>query len=61
MKKNRNGNRTTHAWNRVLIDGNYYCVDVTFNDSTDSDMYLLIPEAQFNVGREIIGYNTHSE
>ena len=56
-----NGSSTTHAWNRVLIDGNYYCVDVTFNDSTDSDTYLLIPEAQFNVGREIIGYNTHSE
>lgn len=37
-----NGQAGRHGWNRVLIDGNYYYVDVTWNDSTNSNKYLLI-------------------
>ncbi len=31
-----------HGWNRVLIDGQYYYVDVTWNDSSSPNRYLLI-------------------
>ena len=52
---------TTHAWNRVLINGTYYYVDVTWNDSTGSNSYLLLGEAEFNQGRSIIEFNPRSE
>lgn len=31
-----------HGWNRSLINGVYYYTDVTWNDSTGSNKYLLI-------------------
>ena len=31
-----------HMWNAVLIDGAWYAVDVTWNDSTESDTFLLV-------------------
>ena len=47
----------SHAWNRVLIDGVYYCVDVTWNDSTGVNNWLLVPEAEYNSDKTIIEYN----
>lgn len=42
-----NGGR--HGWNRVLIGGCYYYVDVTWNDSMrDYGRYLLVSEAEMN-------------
>ena len=31
-----------HGWNRVLINGQYYYVDVTWNDSSNPNRYLLV-------------------
>ena len=31
-----------HMWNAVLIDGTYYAVDVTWNDTTGENVYLLV-------------------
>ncbi|MDO4965094.1 MAG: transglutaminase domain-containing protein [Lachnospiraceae bacterium] len=43
------GNGGRHGWNRVLINGTYYYVDVTWNDSTGNySRYLLISEAEMN-------------
>lgn len=39
-----NGGR--HGWNRVNIGGVYYYIDVTWNDSTSSNDWLMISEAQ---------------
>lgn len=36
-----------HAWNKVLIDGSWLAVDVTWNDSSQSNTYLLISDSQF--------------
>ncbi len=43
-------NGSTHAWNRVLIEGQYYFVDVTWNDvpGTNYDKYLLMSEAEIS-------------
>ena len=35
-------NSAGHAWNRVLLNGNWYLVDVTWNDSSNSTKYLLL-------------------
>lgn len=52
---------STHAWNRVLIQGVYYYVDVTWNDTTGRNSYLLIGEEEFNRDRSVIEYNPYSE
>ncbi len=31
-----------HMWNAVLIDGTYYAVDATWNDTTKESVYLLV-------------------
>ena len=31
-----------HMWNAVLLDGKWYAVDVTWNDTTESRDYLLV-------------------
>jgi len=41
-----NGGR--HGWNRCLIDGVYYYVDVTWNDSLGNNNYLLISYDQIS-------------
>lgn len=33
---------TGHAWNTVLVDGAWYLLDTCWNDTTNSDKYLLI-------------------
>ena len=40
-----------HMWNAVKIDGAWYAVDVTWNDSTESNTFLL-------VGKETKCYDT---
>lgn len=52
---------STHAWNRVLIQGVYYYVDVTWNDTTGRNSYLLMGETEFNRDRSVIEYNPYSE
>lgn len=36
-----------HAWNKVLIDGSWWAVDTTWNDTPDGNRYLLISDAGF--------------
>lgn len=36
-----------HAWNKVQVDGAWYAVDTTWNDSADPNRYLLIPDSGF--------------
>ena len=38
-----------HAWNMVRIDGNWYCVDVTWNDPITSNPTRAIQHRFFNV------------
>ena len=33
-----------HAWNLVKVDGNWYQLDVTWNDGSGSDDYLLVTD-----------------
>ena len=43
------GQVMSHSWNRVkLDDGQWYYVDVTLDDTTDSYNYLLVSEEQMN-------------
>lgn len=46
------GGGEDHAWNTVCIEGQYYSVDSTWNDTSDSSDYFLIGENEF--------YQTHS-
>lgn len=36
-----------HAWNKVNIDGTWYSVDVTWNDSASPNRFLIIPDSGF--------------
>lgn len=56
------GANGTHAWNRLLINGTYYYVDVTWNDTTGrNNMYLLLSESEMYRDRQLIQYNPKSE
>ena len=37
----------THAWNRVYIDGSWYNVDVTWDDSGSTDKYFMKSDSYF--------------
>lgn len=37
-----------HAWNKVNIDGAWLAVDTTWNDFSDPNRYLLIPDSGFH-------------
>lgn len=41
--------RGYHAWNMVWIDNESYCVDVTWDDSTNSNKYFLISNEQMSI------------
>ncbi|WP_409302955.1 DUF5050 domain-containing protein [Peribacillus sp. SCS-155] len=48
-------NKDLHAWNQVRVDGNYYYMDITWNDPVYNDMrpilsynYFLVPESQLS-------------
>lgn len=45
-----------HMWNAVLLDGKWYAVDVTWNDTTETKDYLLVGGADFNASH--LPYNT---
>lgn len=36
-----------HAWNKVLVDGQWLAVDTTWNDGGDPTAYLMIPDSGF--------------
>lgn len=56
------GRNGTHAWNRLLINGAYYYVDVTWNDTTgQNNRYLLLSESEMYQDRQLIQYNPKSE
>ena len=44
-----------HAWTKVQVDGTWYAVDSTWNDSWEGNKYLLIKDSQFT------GYARRSE
>ena len=50
-----------HAWNMVKLDGEWYCVDVTWNDpvgSRNTNIYVF--HKYFNVTSEFLRDNKHS-
>lgn len=51
------GDGGRHGWNRVLIGGAYYYVDVTWNDSTGVNNWLMISEAQILQDHVITQYS----
>ncbi len=42
------GENDGHAWNIVMIDGEFYNVDLTWDDQTDSYEYFNVPDSIFN-------------
>lgn len=36
-----------HAWNKVFVDGAWYSVDTTWNDTPWGNRYQLISDSQF--------------
>lgn len=43
-----------HAWNKVQLDGTWFAVDPTWNDSPDPNRFLLIGDSQFTGSAERI-------
>lgn len=51
-------NALNHVWNVVKVDGEWYNVDVTWNDSSGQDhMYLLLSDAEMQRRHELLGDN----
>lgn len=50
-------NNTSHAWNAVKLDGEYYYVDVTFDDGAENDNIIL--HTYFNLNDSEMA-DTHS-
>lgn len=48
-----NGNGNLHQWNVVKIDGEWYHLDATWNDTTDNNIYY----DYFNVSDPVISYD----
>ena len=48
-----------HAWNMVRIDGNWYCVDVTWNDPIGGRQTLEMQRRFFNVTTEYMRITGH--
>jgi transglutaminase/protease-like cytokinesis protein 3 len=42
MATNESGNEEFHAWNRVLVDGEYYELDATWDAGKEEYEYLGI-------------------
>ena len=56
------GKGQSHGWNRVLINGAYYYVDVTWNDTSGNySKYLLMSEADINRDHQPVRLNPRSE
>lgn len=56
-----NADREEHAWNMVRLDGDWYCVDVTWDDPTVSGLMLSDSTAHryFNVTSEYMRSTNH--
>lgn len=56
-----NYDREEHAWNMVRLDGDWYCVDVTWDDPTGSGLMLSdsVAHRYFNVTSEFMRGTNH--
>ena len=51
---------SAHAWNMVRLDGEWYCVDVTWNDPVDADSSdPQVGHRYFNVTSAFLRENDH--
>lgn len=54
------GGGEEHAWNTVCIEGQYYSVDSTWNDTSDSSDYFLIGEDEFYQNHSLDSMNNNT-
>ena len=64
---NSQGNTENHAWNYVELDGNWYAIDVTWDDPitngswfVDNNKYFLKGENDFNKDHVLSGQFTEN-
>lgn len=50
-----------HAWNRVLLDGVWYDIDVTWDDGLSNKEYFLVPAGTGVFADRTIGYGSPAE
>ncbi len=53
------GGAEEHAWNMVKLDGQWYCVDLTWDDPVGSPGTEYLKHTYFNVTTEFLSYNDH--
>ncbi|MBQ6421018.1 MAG: hypothetical protein IJK02_08110 [Clostridia bacterium] len=52
--RNRSGNTESHMWNAVLLGGEWYYLDITWDDPVTADGEAVVRHSYFNITKDLL-------